>query len=815
MHRSAQPAGRARGRPAARRPASLKKRVKTALAVVALLLLSGGALGLIYLVTVFVQVSRTLPSIGAISNWRPAQNTTLYYDDTDPAGRLRVLAVLATENRQPVKLAQISPNLVDATIAVEDARFYEHQGVDYYGIARALVRNITGRAIREGGSTITQQLARNMSELGLTRERRLRRKVAEAVLAVKIEQTFTKKEILELYLNQVYYGNGAYGAEAAARTYFGKSCRKLTLGQAAFLAGLPQRPSVYGQNRDAALARRNAVLRRLEESGKITAAQREEAAAEPVRVVAATHRSSSVFGAPHFVDHVVAQLKRTYGPDALYSGWKIQTTLDSRIQAAAERALREGIRGSGYGANQGCLVSLDPATGFIRAMVGGLDYKRDQFNAVVQGLRQPGSAFKPIVYTAAIDTGACTLDSTYRDDQNFPWRGRDKWLPTNYGGRISHARMTVLSAIARSTNTIAVKVALDATIPVVIDYARRMGITSDLAPYPPLALGASAVRPIELCSAYSLFANSGKRAVPMAVRRILTRDDEVIEEAAPTVEDPRLRSETVDAMNTALEAVVKRGTGTAAAAVPGAHGKTGTTSDNLDAWFVGYTPELATAVWVAREQRNSAGKVVGYRPMEGATGGHLCAPIWRNFMLAAVPVQRTAKGAVPPPKETEAPRGEGVAVPPPVQTPGDAGAGSSVEPVPSDAAPAEPSGQSPPAAEPGADPGGRAPGVAPAPAPAGPSASAPPPGAQPSIRSTALETAGTGRDASAGPRLAEPGGRYEPPGRRDPGDEIVTVYLCADTMLRATRWCDATVERRMRRRDVPRTCRMHRGPPGE
>ncbi|HSV73039.1 MAG TPA: PBP1A family penicillin-binding protein [Chthonomonadales bacterium] len=789
--------------------------MKSALAVAALLLLSSGALGIIYLLTVFVQVSRSLPSISAISNWRPAQNTTLYFDDTDATGRPRVLAVLATQNRQPVELSEISQNLVDATIAVEDARFYQHQGVDYYGIARALVRNVAGGAIREGASTITQQLARNMSELGLTRERRVRRKVAEAILAIRIEQTFTKEEILELYLNEVSYGNGAYGAEAAARTYFGKSCRELTLAEAAFLAGLPQRPSAYGQNPDLALQRRNTVLRRMQEAGKITAEQRAKASAMPGPDDITPLRRRTVFGAPHFVDYVVAQIRSTYGPDAIYSGWRIHTTLDSRIQAAAERALRDGIRNTRYGANQGCLISIDPATGFIRAMVGGLDYGRDQFNAVVQGLRQPGSAFKPIVYAAAIDQGVTTLQATYRDDQNFPWRGRDNWLPTNYGGRISHSRMTVLNAIARSTNTIAVKVAVDVGIPAVIDYARRMGITSELAPYLPLALGASAVRPIELCSAFSLFANGGQRAIPMAIRRILTRDGELIDENAPTVEDPRLRPETVEAINTALAAAVRRGTGTAAARVPNAHGKTGTTTDNRDAWFVGYTPELATAVWVARERRDSSGRVVGYWPMRGATGGQLCAPIWREFMLAAVPIQRGARGVAPPPRETQAPRSPAVAPPQPAEAPDPAGEGATLEPAPSDAAPAGSTGDAPPEQEPAAEPAGRAQGLAPSPAPPAPTVSAPTPGGRAGIRTVGTETPVAARDGVSGPRLAEPRGRPEPPRRRDATDEVIAVNLCVDTMLRATRWCDTTIERRMRQRDVPRTCRTHRGPPGE
>lgn len=775
---------------------SLRKRLKTILCVGALALFSVLTIGLIYLLSVFIQVSRTLPSISDIANYQPGDHTTLFYADNDKNGKPKILAVLATENRQPVKLEDINQHLLDATIAVEDSRFYEHSGVDYHGIVRALWRNVSSGDIRsQGASTITQQLARNISSLGLTREKRIRRKVAEAVLAVRIEQTFTKNEILELYLNQVFYGNGAYGVQAASKAYFNKDAKHLSLAEAATLAGMPQRPSVYSVDRNAARDRRNAVLSRMETTGKISHEDAIDAMAQPVVLRRAELKGNQINGAPYFVNHVVGQLIHTYGSEAVYSGWRIYTTLHSGIQERAEECLQRGVAGGT--ANQGCLISLEPKTGFIRAMVGGVDYHRDQYNAVTQGKRQPGSAFKPIVYTAAIDSGVCTLDSTYRDDRNFPWRhSSDKWLPKNYDGRCSYSRVTVLSALKRSLNTVAVKVAMDVGLRNVISYAHRMGITTDLDPYPPLALGASAVRPIELCSAYSVFANDGKRARPVSILRIVAPNDEVIEENVPEVEDTHLRPETVQAMNSALQEVILHGTGTEAAAVPNAHGKTGTTSDNIDAWFCGYTPELATVVWVAHEQRNHAGAVVKYLHMPGATGGHLCAPIWREFMLKAVPMDvALARASVAPTvKEvpSDTPKGE----------PGHKRGTQDESDQPDNG-----NATSPDSID---SPDGQGTGGSGGDEPAG---SAPAAGASANLQGP-VSSRGSFSHTDTMARASEPSGRPSTQAANR-GDEVISVTLCADTMRRATRWCPSTVERRMARRDVPGLCRAHRAPPGE
>ncbi|MBM3495897.1 MAG: hypothetical protein FJX72_16470, partial [Armatimonadetes bacterium] len=645
------------------------------------------------------------------------------------------------------------------------------------GMARALFRNVTGGNLRgEGASTITQQLARNITSLGLGRAKVLHRKVGEAILARRIEELFSKREILELYLNTIYFGNGAYGAEAAARAYFHRSAAKLTLSQAAYLAGLPQRPVYYSHHKNAATKRRNLVLDRMLETGKITRAEYEKALLEPIVTHRAVVTGNRVNGAHHFVDYIVKRLTDLYGVDKMRSGLRVHTTIDSRLQALAEEAVRGAVRRSGT-ANQCGLVCIENRTGRIRAMVGGMDYDKDQYNTVTQGARQPGSTFKPIVYAAAIDTGKCDLGSTYRDDPNYPWRGRDPWIPQNYGGRYSYSRVTVRDAIRRSLNSIVVKVAHEVGVSTIIEYARKMGITTDLAPYLPLALGASAVHPIELCSAYSVFANGGKRAVPTGIYRVLERNGVLADEFGPNLVETGIQPRTLQLMDEALRDVVLRGTATAAASVPDARGKTGTTSDNRDAWFVGYTPELATAIWVASEERRPNGRV-RYREMSGMTGGRLCAPIWTAFMSKAVPLQR----------EAEREQAERAATEPDPPRKSDA----APEPEPLD--PSTPSDNDlQPAPGASADEG---------------LPTQPPEPLDPSNPSDPSD------GAAAAPRAPVEAERPPPP-RPDPMAEPVRVRLCAETMRAATPYCQVTIERTMPRSDAPGPCRRHRAPPGE
>ncbi len=831
------------------RAASRKKKIKTVLALTAIGMFAAISFVSIYLLMLFVQVSKTLPSLADVGTFRPSEGTRIYFADGP------LMAVIAMENRKPVKLDQISNFLKDAIVATEDRRYFEHKGVDYQGIARALYRNVTSGDVRgEGASTITQQLVRNIEELGVGKGKTLHRKISEAILAVKIEQSYSKQEILELYLNWIYFGNGAYGAQAAARAFFNKNAIELSVGEAAMLAGMPQRPSYYTDpdNRDAAIARRNDVLQAMVETGKLTLDDAERAKQEKLVIHRAVNKGKRVYGAPHFVDFVVKQLVHAsesgagYGPGAIYSGWKIYTTLDSRMQRAAEDALKAGVKSSSSPANQGALVAIDPKTGYIRAYAAGIDYKRDQYDIISQGKRQPGSAFKPIVYFAAFDTETASLNSTYVDSPNLPGgHNRQGWYPKNYGNKYSGGSITVLSAIKRSVNTVAVKAAIDTGIPRVIEYAHRLGISTKIEPYAPIALGANAVRPLELCSVYSVFANNGRRAIPFGVRTIIALNGDLIDQRAPEVIELDFKKEAVEMINTALREAVLHGTGTRAASVPNAHGKTGTTSDNRDAWFCGYTPELAAVVWVAKERRMKNGRLdpkTPYLEMSGATGGRLCAPIWKTFMEKALPIQQSWNKKFKAPAadnltedekqkareeaEKKKKRNEEERSRPPETPPVQSPEGTVTEGVDPNAAP--------PAVNP-VPPGGEVtpsnPGERPE-TPGGAAALLPtptrnePPGARVSdtVSQPNLSLAGSSsavssgvRSSASGARIMEPVGRISTPPipRVDPGAEIVSVRLCGESLRRATSWCDATVERRMRRKETPGRCRIHRAPPGE
>ncbi len=804
---------------ARRRVSTRKKRIKTVIALFGILILSVAAVGGIYLLMLFMQVSRTLPSIAEVGNLKATQPTRIYYQDGP------LMAELATENLHPIKLNQVGKNVIDATIATEDSRFYEHHGVDYQGVVRAFWRDVTTHSKEQGASTITQQLARNINELGLTREKKFTRKIAEAMLAIRIEQTFDKREILELYLNQIYYGAGANGVEAGAETYFHKPAKKLSIAEAALLAGMPQRPSYYSspEHRDAALRRRNWVLDRMYETGKITAQQRDKAKAEPLKVYKPEAKTAKVYGAPYFVNYVISQLandqgNRTgYGEDAVLSGWKIYTTLDSRIQRAAEQVLKDRLNGDP--ANQGCLICLDPRTGAIRAMVGGMHFKQEHWNFVTQGKRPPGSSFKPIVYTSAIDTGKADLDTVFVDSPDLPVSTFGGWEPKNYGGKYTYGGMTVLEGLTHSVNTIAVKTALASGLHNVIDYAHKMGITTEIQPFPPIALGADAVHPIDLCTVYCCFPNGGHRVTPYGIKRVYNAAGDLITDYGPQLFPTGIKASTLDQMNEALQNVVLHGTGIAAADVPNAHGKTGTTSDNLDAWFAGYTPELTAVIWAAHENRGKSGKMDLKKPyleMPGTTGGHLCAPMWRDFMLKAIPVQQAVNKAthnvMPPmpqrqPDEDEERRKRGRETRNPDTPSGFQDAALD----PTTAQPAVVAASAPPGTTAGMEPSAlnpQPPPIASSPAPLPPPAI---PAPAPRRSDLSVAPPPLRRPILSAPREAEP-----PPIRRiDPRDEMVMVRLCADTGRRATKWCDATIERRMRRRDVPGLCRAHGPPPGE
>lgn len=563
----------------------------------------------------------------------------------------RQIASLYRENRIPVTLSSMPQQLRDAIVAIEDSRFYEHRGFDIRALTRAAVadvRRMLGQAgYLQGGSTITQQLAKVSF---LSHERTLSRKLQELLWAIQIERKYSKSEILETYLNEIYLGPGVYGVEAASRYYFGKSVQQLSLPEAALIAGLAQNAGLHSPFRDeeAARRRRNTVLMRMEELGYITAADAEAARTAPISLA----ESQPVRNlAPDFITYVVGQLLELDGIDVntIYAGGiQVYTTLDLDMQRAAQEAVDTAFAdengllarvtktdANGLHQPQTALIALDPRKGHIKAMIGGRD--NDQFNRAVQARRQPGSTIKPFIYTTAIDSGLTT--STIRVDEPFEWEDPftgDIWKPQNYTRRFS-GPMTLRHALEDSINIIAVRLLdEDVTPRQVIDYGRRMGINTfrtdgrvndvNLA----LALGGitDGVRPIEIAQAFGVLANQGVRADTMAILRVVGPDGNVLYDF-DTNAQVVLSDVTSYIMTDMLRGVIERGTGRRANIGRPAAGKTGTTQDFVDAWFVGYTPDLVAAVWLGNDM--PAPMIVG----NVNVGSGEAATIWGNFMRAA------------------------------------------------------------------------------------------------------------------------------------------------------------------------------------
>ncbi|MCX8052437.1 MAG: PBP1A family penicillin-binding protein [Armatimonadetes bacterium] len=570
----------------------------------------------------FVNLAPALPKVHSVE----APEATIIYSSDGV-----ILARIFREDRTNVPLKDIPKALRDATIAIEDARFYQHSGVDMRAIFRAMWENIRGHKIKQGGSTITQQLARNVY---LTQRKTVERKAQEAVLAILLERNFTKDKILELYLNRVYYGSGSFGVQAAAKVYFGKDVNQLNLSECALLAGLPQKPSVYSphENLQAALKRRNMVLKRMEELGFITPEQRIQAKKTPITIVPRA-RGRSTYKAPHFVDYVTSELRKRYPDDVLFcGGLRVYTTLNYEMQKIAEHALRTTIRALSKQrrVTEGCFVAIEPATGYIRAMVGSVN-PASHFNRCTQGRgRQPGSAFKVFVYTAAFEEGGMR-PSTRVPGGRRAYRGANGriWSPRNYDGWYP-ASVSIKMAIAKSVNTAAVYTADKVGIDKVIKYAQLMGIHSELEPYLSTAIGGvKGVHPLEMASAYGTFANEGVHVEPCCVIRVTNSRGETLEDFIPEGRQV-ISKRTLEMMDECLRAVVTSGTGIRARDVPGARGKTGTTNDDRDAWFIGYIPgKLVAACWAGNDD---------YSPMRGAYGGSTCLPAWRLFMLRAIPI---------------------------------------------------------------------------------------------------------------------------------------------------------------------------------
>ncbi len=654
-----------------------------------------------------------LPQVESLEDYRPNVITEVYGDDG------QVIGSFALERRIIIESDQLPGVLKDAIVSVEDQNFYDHWGLDFYGISRAAVKNIFAGRVVEGGSTITQVLSEN---LFLSHERLWSLKVKEAMLSIQIERRYTKVEILTLYCNQIYLGHGMYGFAAASEFYFGKNIQDLTIEEAALLAALPRAPSTYSPitNPERAMMRRNYVIDRMVAEGKIAVDEGEQAKQRPIRLN--DERAPDQL-APYFVEELRQYLEDTYGTFAVHEGGlRVYSTLNAEMQRAAKASVRAGLRAydkrhgwrgaefnltengiddlenyslpewtqpiragdivhglvvesgrrsalirvgeyrdeigsrevawTGRSAPerlitrgdvgvfrvqsinpaektieldleqtpevQGALVAIDQRTGEVKAMVGGYDFGTSKFNRATQALRQTGSAFKPLLYTAALDYGL-TPDHTVEDEPiDF-----DGYAPTNYDGEY-RGTITLRQALAQSRNVPAVKllnqIGFDALVPVVA----RFGISSVIEPYLPIALGATDITLLELTSAYSTFPNTGVRVAPRLINRVTDYDGDILEENLPEASEV-MSAETADTMVGLLQEVVRSGTARGAQALDRAvAGKTGTTNDFTDAWFIGFTPSITAGAWVGFDEKVS----LGY----AETGGRAALPIWVDFM---------------------------------------------------------------------------------------------------------------------------------------------------------------------------------------
>ncbi len=566
-----------------------------------------------------------LPQVEQLEEYRPSVTSRMYAADGTELARFYI------ENRSPVPLAEVPQEMINALIAAEDAHFYSHHGIDFRGMARAMLRNIRAGKVLEGGSTLTQQLAK---VLFLTPERSYTRKLKEMALALRIEQHYTKREILSFYLNQIYFGSGAYGIEAASRIYFGKSVKQLDLAECALLAGLPRSPRYYSPFKSlvGAKRRRSYVLNRMVADGFISSAAAAAAKQEPLPT---TPPPAQAEKAPYFVEYVRQRVEDRFGSGILYSGGlRITTSLDPRLQTYAEEAIASGLeriekrtRHKHAAPLQAALIAIEPSSGLIRAMVGGRDFASSQFNRACQAMRQPGSAFKPIIYADALahGIGASELfdDSplVVKTDHDTVWR------PMNFT-RTYLGPVTMRQALEQSLNIPTVRLLERIGIDSVITFARRIGITSPLSPYLSLALGSSVVSLSELTSAYAVFADHGLKLGPASIITVADRNGVVVyrDDAIPQVV---MKPETAYLITYLLEGAIERGTGWEARSLgrPAA-GKTGTTNDYHDAWFIGYTPNLVTGVWVGYDDSTSIG------PRQ--TGARAALPIWLDFAKKAL-----------------------------------------------------------------------------------------------------------------------------------------------------------------------------------
>ncbi|MBW1670608.1 MAG: PBP1A family penicillin-binding protein [Deltaproteobacteria bacterium] len=605
-----------------------------------------------------------LPEISSLKSYSPPMVTEVLDSDHRP------IAYWYKEKRWPVPISRMPDSLVQAFLAAEDSRFYEHPGIDFMGVIRAIVKNVEAGGIVQGASTITQQVTRSLL---LTPEKSWLRKVKEAILAWQIDAALTKDEILTIYLNQIYFGQGAYGVESAARTYFAKHVDGLNLAECALFAGLPKAPSWYDPTKhmDRAKKRQHYVLRRMVEEGYITSDEAEEAKKTPIRLKRETLDPPPA--TDYFLSEVRKELEARYGKKRLLTdGLTVITTLKRDWQIKANEAVLQGLD-SLYKRHtkdrelnqfaQAALVAIETKTGAVQALWGGKDFNKSQFNLATQGRMQPGSAFKAIIYSTALYNGL-VAPNTIVVDEPISLPGADSqtmWEPENFD-KTYMGPITIRTALIYSRNIISVKIARVIGLTSIHDMAGRMGIETPLANNLSISLGSSEVTLIEMARAFSTFPNLGKNIKPQFIQEVRNRKGERIEQLEPVF------TEAVDPLTAfqmvhLLEGVIREGTGRSARAlgIP-AGGKTGTTDNCRDAWFIGFTPEVVAAVWVGREDKKTLG--------EKETGGRVACPIWTSFMsatkeemikqdfsipqgIALVPVDRQTGEIIIPKKDDE------------------------------------------------------------------------------------------------------------------------------------------------------------------
>ncbi|MEO7368037.1 MAG: PBP1A family penicillin-binding protein [Gemmatimonadaceae bacterium] len=633
----------------AKRSDSFRRRHPTLVRVLLLIITFGVALGLGTAYGAWALVCRggKCPPVESLNDYTPRQTSKLYAADG------RFIAELGLERRTLVKLDEIPLTVQQAFVITEDKRFYDHAGIDWRRVFGALGRDIIARHFDEGFSTITMQLARNVFPESISREKTLVRKIREGKVAREIEAKFDKKKILELYLNQISLGNGAFGVETASQRYFGKSVRNLNVAEAATLAALPKAPERYNPRKhpDRAIQRRNTVIELMRRNGAISDVEARGAEAFPLQLASKTEAGDT---APYFVEWIRQQLDEQFGRQLYEQGLKVYTTLDLDMQLAAERSLElqlkriesgrfgkfgsesyeryiaRSLAGAEPGENspylQGAFVAIDPRNGAVKAMVGGRDFYDSKFNRATQALRQPGSAFKPIVYASAVQNGRppsyMVNDSPLVVNQGTG----TPWQPKNYDGRFE-GLMPMRRGLYQSRNIIAIRVGMELGEQTIINEARNFGITTPIPPYPSIFIGAADVYPIEMISAYSVFANQGIRPASNAILRVENARQEVLWQQTPA-RTQVLSPEEAWIMVDMMKDVIRRGTAAGAVWGAGFHlpagGKTGTTNDGTNVWFIGYTSDLVAGVWIGFDKPKKI--------MADAQGGRLAAPAWTQFM---------------------------------------------------------------------------------------------------------------------------------------------------------------------------------------